>query len=194
MTHVLPPLPYEKSALEPHMSADTLTYHHDKHHAAYVNKLNTLIKGTEHENQSLEEIVASSFGNNSGIFNNAAQAWNHAFFWELMAPGARTPNGKVLELIEKNFGSFDAFAEKFVAAGSGQFGSGWVWLVADGESLEIMATPNAENPLANGKKALIACDVWEHSYYLDFQNRRPDYLASFLKNLVNWDFVNAQLG
>lgn len=193
MNHVLPPLPYEKNALEPHMSADTLTYHHDKHHAAYVNKLNTLIENTEHADQSLDAIVTSSFGKNAGIFNNAAQVWNHSFFWELMAPGSREPAGRALELIEKNFGSFDEFSKKFAAAGAGQFGSGWVWLVADGDSLEIMATPNAENPLAHGKKALIACDVWEHSYYLEFQNRRPDYLQNFLKNLLNWDFINSQL-
>lgn len=194
MTFSLPPLPYEKTALEPHMSAQSLELHHDRHHAAYINKTNVLIAGTEFEAlSSLQEIFLAAYGRDDAIFNNAAQAWNHEFFWELMSPGHRKPSERVIELLKKNFGSWDEFVTKFVEIGSAQFGSGWVWLIENAGELQIIKTANAKNPIALGKKPLIGCDVWEHSYYVDFQNRRPDYLKSFIENLVNWAFVEKQL-
>lgn len=191
MAFELPPLPYAKNALEPHMSAETLDYHHDKHHAAYVTNLNNLVPGTEFEGKDLESIIKSSSG---GIFNNAAQVWNHDFFWQSMKPaGGGKPVGKLAEMIDKSFGSYEAFATAFQTTGLAQFGSGWVWLVQDGETLKIVKTPNADTPAAHGQHALLTCDVWEHAYYLDYQNRRKDFVQTFLDHLVNWDFAASRL-
>lgn len=189
MAFELPSLPYAQDALEPHYSANTLSFHHGKHHAAYVTKLNELIAGSDHEGKPLEEIIASSTG---GLFNQAAQVWNHSFFWSSMKPGGGgRPDGALAEAINAAFGSFEAFKEQFKAAGVGQFGSGWVWLVKDDGALKIVTTANAETPLTEGQVPLLTCDVWEHAYYLDYQNRRPDFIQSFLDNLANWDFAAA---
>ena len=196
MTHTLPNLPYDINALEPHISANTLTFHHGKHHQAYVTNLNNLIQNTDLAEKSLEEIIQVTAKNSdkAGIFNNAAQVWNHTFLWNSMAPnGGGKPSGEIGERIEHDFKGYDAFAEAFTAAAVGQFGSGWAWLVLEGETLKIMGTANADTPLVHGKVPLITCDVWEHAYYLDYQNRRPDYVKTFLSNLVNWDFANANL-
>ena len=191
MAFELPPLPYAQDALEPHYSANTLSFHHGKHHAAYVNKLNELIAGTADEEKTLEEIIASSTG---GLFNQAAQIWNHTFFWNSMKPGGGgAPDGALAQAIDAAFGSLDAFKEQFKAAGVGQFGSGWVWLVKDNGGLKIVTSGNAETPLTNGQTPLLTCDVWEHAYYLDYQNLRPGYLSTFLDKLVNWDFVAGRL-
>ena len=193
----LPELPYPKNALEPHLSARTLEFHHDKHHAAYVNKANDLLKGTDLENQDMETIIKKTFGDSAktAVFNNVAQAWNHAFYWQCMkAGGGGKPGGRVAEKIATDFGSFDKFVEELKAAGGGQFGSGWAWLVLNGSKLEVMKTPNAENPLVKNLKPLLTVDVWEHAYYLDYQNRRPDYLTTFVDKLINWDFVAQNLG
>ncbi|WP_299617009.1 superoxide dismutase [Pelagibius sp.] len=189
MAFELPSLPYAQDALEPHYSANTLSFHHGKHHAAYVTKLNELIAGSDHEGKSLEEIIASSTG---GLFNQAAQVWNHSFFWNSMKPGGGgSPDGALAEAIDAAFGSLEAFKQQFKSAGVGQFGSGWVWLVKDDGALKIVTTANAETPLTEGQVPLLTCDVWEHAYYLDYQNRRPDFIQSFLDNLVNWDFAAA---
>lgn len=197
MSFTLPPLPYEKSALEPHISAETLDFHHGKHHAAYVNKLNELIEGTELEKKSLEDIILSTSGNKDkqAIFNNAAQVWNHTFYWHSMKNGGGgKPTGAVAEKINADFGSYDAFADKFKNAGATQFGSGWAWLVlTKSGKLDIVKTPNAENPITEGHTPLMTMDVWEHAYYLDYQNKRPDYMGAFLNGLVNWDFANENL-
>lgn len=191
MSFTLPALPYEKNALEPTISAETLEYHYGKHHQAYVTNLNNLVKGTEFERMSLEDIIKKSSG---GIFNNAAQVWNHTFYWHCLSPnGGGTPTGQIAELITKTFGSFDAFKEKFSQAAITTFGSGWAWLVknADG-SIALVSTSNAQTPMTNGQKALLTCDVWEHAYYIDYRNARPKYVEAFW-NLVNWDFVNSNL-
>ena len=188
-----PPLPFAKDALEPYgMKAETFDYHYGKHHAAYVTNLNNLIKGTELDSKPLEEIITTSFKDSSkvGVFNNAAQVWNHSFFWNcLKAGGGGAPTGELAERITKDFGSYDKFREEFKAAATTQFGSGWAWLVDDGSTLKIIKTPNAENPLAHGQKALLTLDVWEHAYYIDFKNARPAFIDNFLDKLVNWDFV-----
>lgn len=197
MAFELPPLPYAADALEPHMSANTFSYHHGKHHAAYVNKLNGLIDGTDLADKSLEDIIQATAGkaDAKGVFNNAAQVWNHTFFWNSMSPnGGGKPSGKLAEMIDASFGSFDAFADAFKNAGVGQFGSGWAWLVVDGDALKIVTTANAETPITDGLKPLLTCDVWEHAYYLDYQNDRPGFLGVFLEKLANWDFAAAQLG
>jgi len=188
MKHELPALPYEKTALQPHISAETLEYHHGKHHQAYVTNLNNLIPGTEYENLSLEEIVKKAPA--GGIFNNAAQVWNHTFYWNCMAPKAGgAPTGPLADAITKTFGSFDAFKEKFTASCVGNFGSGWTWLVKNKDgSLEIVNTSNAGCPLTTDKKPLLTCDVWEHAYYIDVRNARPKYVENFW-HLVNWNFV-----
>lgn len=196
MTFTLPELPFAKNALEPHMSANTFDFHHGKHHKAYVDNLNKEITGTEFEGKSLEEIILASAkdASKAKVFNNAAQVWNHTFFWNCLSPqGGGAPKGKIADAITKSFGSYEKFAEEFKAAAIAQFGSGWAWLVAEGDSVKITKTPNADLPLAHGQKALLTIDVWEHAYYLDFQNRRPDFTTSFLQNLVNWDFVNENL-
>ncbi len=194
-TFTLPELPYAKDALAPYMSAETLDYHHDKHHQAYVTKGNELLQGSGLENKSLDEIVKESYGkpNLQGLFNNAAQHWNHNHFWKWMKPnggGGKVP-GALEAKIKEDIGSTEDFNKKFTEGGVGQFGSGWVWLAQCPKSgkLEIMKTPNGENPLAHGKIALLGCDVWEHSYYIDYRNKRPDYLKAWLDNLVNWDYV-----
>lgn len=196
MTIQLPDLPYAKDALAPYISASTLEFHHDKHHAAYVTNANKLIAGTPLENASLEEIVKAAAADpaKKGLFNNAGQIWNHTFYWHSLKPnGGGAPTGEIAELIARDFGSYEAFAEKFAATAVGQFGSGWGWLVLDGGKLSIVSTANADTPLVHGQTPLVTVDVWEHAYYLDFQNRRPDYVKTFLDKLVNWDFANANL-
>jgi len=188
MEHTLPPLPYAHDALAPHISKETLEFHHDKHHQTYVTNLNNLIKGTEFENASLEEIVKKSSG---GIFNNAAQVWNHTFYWESMKPnGGGQPTGALADAINAKWGSFDKFKEEFTKVAVGTFGSGWGWLVkkADG-SLDLVSTSNAATPLTTDAKPLLTCDVWEHAYYIDYRNARPKYVEAFW-NVVNWDFAS----
>jgi Fe-Mn family superoxide dismutase len=187
----LPPLPYERNALEPHISSETLDFHYGKHHQTYVTNLNNLIKGTEFEDADLETIVKKSQG---GIFNNAAQVWNHTFYWNSLAPNAGgEPSGKIAEAINKQWGSFAAFKEEFTKTAVGTFGSGWAWLVQrpDG-SLGLVSTSNAATPLTGNDTALLTCDVWEHAYYIDYRNARPKYLEAFWA-LVNWDFANSNL-
>ena len=195
MAITLPPLPYAKDALAPAISANTLEFHHGKHHAAYVNNLNNLAKGKPYETMSLEDIIHASWENkDAGVFNNAAQVWNHTFYWNSMSPGGGgKPTGDIASMIDRDFGSFEKFAEEFKNAGATQFGSGWAWLVLDGGKLKVMKTPNAELPLTSGKTALVTMDVWEHAYYLDYQNRRPDYIGTFLDKLVNWDYASKNL-
>ena len=197
MAFELPALPYEKDALEPHMSAKTFEFHHGKHHNTYVVNLNGLLDGSDMAGKSLEEIIMATAGDSSkaGMFNNAAQVWNHTFFWNSMKPGGGgAPSGDLAAKIDADFGSLDKFKEAFKQAGATQFGSGWAWLVVgDGGKLEVVKTPNAENPMTQGKTPLLTCDVWEHAYYLDYQNRRPDFLAAFLDHLVNWDFAAENL-
>lgn len=196
MTFELPPLPYAPTALEPHMSATTFSYHYSKHHQAYVTNLNNLIKDTPLAGKTLEEVIMDSAKDPSkaGIFNNAAQVWNHTFFWHCMKPnGGGKPTGKLAAMIDSDLGGYDAFKEAFKQAAITQFGSGWAWLVLDSGKLKITKTANADLPMAHGQKALLTVDVWEHAYYLDFQNRRPDFVTSFLDNLVNWEFVEANL-
>ena len=191
MEHTLPPLPYAKDALQPHISAETLEYHYGKHHATYVTNLNNLIKGTEFEAMSLEEIVKKSSG---GIFNNSAQVWNHTFFWNCMAPNAGgAPTGKVADAINAKWGSFDKFKEEFSKSALGNFGSGWTWLVqkADG-GVDIVNTSNAQTPLSTDDKALLTCDVLEHAYYIDYRNARAKFVEAFW-NLVNWEFVGKNM-
>ncbi|MFS8866724.1 superoxide dismutase [Synechococcus sp. H65.1] len=196
MAFELPPLPYPADALQPYMSAETFSYHHGKHHAAYVANLNKLIEGTELANKSLEEIIKTTFGDPDkvGIFNNAAQVWNHTFFWESMKPGGGgAPTGPIADKINADLGGYDKFVEAFKTAAATQFGSGWAWLVLDNGTLKVTKTPNAENPLVHGQVPLLTLDVWEHAYYLDYQNRRPDYISAYLEHLVNWDAANARL-
>ena len=193
----LPELPYAKDALAPYISANTLEFHQGKHHKTYVDNLNKLIAGTDLEAKSLEEIIkiAAKDPAKAGIFNNAAQSWNHSFYWKCLKPqGGGAPTGAIAAKINATFGSHDKFVEELKNAGTTQFGSGWAWLVLDGSDLKITKTPNADTPLAHGQKALLTIDVWEHAYYLDYQNRRPDYLTAVIQNLINWDFVNANLG
>jgi Fe-Mn family superoxide dismutase len=196
MAHQLPALPYSLDALEPHISRSTLEFHHGKHHAAYVTNLNNLVAGTDLEAKSLEDTILAVAGDSAkaGVFNNAAQVWNHTFYWQGMKPGGGgAPTGDLAAKIDADFGSFDAFKEQFKTAGATQFGSGWAWLVLENGTLKITKTANADLPLAHGQKALLTMDVWEHAYYLDYQNRRPDYMSTFLDKLVNWDFVAANL-
>lgn len=186
MAFELPDLPYAKDAL-PGVSAETLEYHHGKHHNTYVTTLNGLVEGTEHADKSLEDIILAADA--GPLFNNAAQVWNHTFFWSCMSPdGGGAPTGEVGDAINSAFGSYDAFAEEFAEAAKTQFGSGWAWLVDDG-GLKIMKTANADLPLKHGVKALLTLDVWEHAYYIDYRNARPDHIKNFLDNLANWDFV-----
>ena len=196
MAFELPALPYPADALQPYMSAETFSYHHGKHHAAYVANLNKLIEGTDLANKSLEEIIKTTFGDPDkvGIFNNAAQVWNHTFFWESMKPGGGgTPTGPIADKINADLGGYDKFVEAFKTAAATQFGSGWAWLVLDNGTLKVTKTPNAENPLVHGQVPLLTLDVWEHAYYLDYQNRRPDFINAYLEHLVNWDAANARL-
>ena len=196
MAFELPALPYAQDGLEPHITANTLSFHYGKHHNTYVVNLNNLTKDTPLADKSLEDVIKAVAGDASkaGIFNNAAQVWNHTFYWNSMKPGGGgAPTGDLAAKIDAAFGSLDKFKEEFKAAAVGQFGSGWAWLVADGGSLKIVKTGNAETPITTGVTPLITCDVWEHAYYLDFQNRRPDYVQAFLDNLVDWDFAAANL-
>ena len=192
----LPPLPYPKDALAPVISAQTLEFHHGTHHQAYVTNTNKLVAGTDLESADLETLVHKAAGDpaKAGLFNNAAQVWNHTFYWHCLKPnGGGKPTGAVAGRIQADFGSYEKFLEEFKNAAVTQFGSGWAWLVLSGGKLEIMKTANADTPLAHGKKALLTVDVWEHAYYLDYQNRRPDYVTAVMEKLVNWDFVNSQL-
>lgn len=196
MTFRLPDLPYTYDALEPHMSADTLKFHHDKHHKTYVDKLNAAIEDTSFEGMELEEIIQESADgqDKQALFNNAAQTWNHTFFWHCMSPeGGGRPDGQLGRAIDETFGGLDEFVDEFVSKAGSQFGSGWAWLVLDAGRLKITTTPNAELPMIKGQQALLTCDVWEHAYYLDYQNRRPDFVKTFLNNLVDWDFVAENL-
>ncbi|HEY3415869.1 MAG TPA: superoxide dismutase [Armatimonadota bacterium] len=195
MAFELPSLPWADNALEPTISAKTISFHYGKHHKAYVDNLNKLVAGTDLEGKPLEDIIKATANDTSktGVFNNAAQVWNHTFFWHCMKPGGGKPSGKIAERIEESFGSYEKFAEQFKAAAVGRFGSGWAWLIDDAGTLKIISTPNADNPLAHGQKALLTVDVWEHAYYLDFQNRRPDFVQAFLDHLVNWEFVGKNL-
>ena len=189
MEHTLPALPYAMDALAPTISAETLEFHYGKHHKAYVDNLNNLIKGTEFENASLEDIIKKSSG---GVFNNAAQVWNHTFYWNSMKPnGGGAPTGALADAINAKWGSFDAFKEAFSKCAVTTFGSGWAWLVkTPAGELDLVSTSNAATPLTTDNKALLTCDVWEHAYYIDYRNARPKYVESFW-NLVNWDFVAA---
>ena len=192
MQHTLPELPYAMDALAPHISKETLEYHYGKHHAAYVTNLNNLVKGTEFENSGLEDIVKKSTG---GVFNNAAQIWNHTFYWHCLSPnGGGAPSGKLADAINAKFGSFDAFKEAFTKSAIGNFGSSWTWLVkkADG-SVDIVNTSNAATPLTTQDKPLLTCDLWEHAYYIDYRNARPDYIDALLANAINWEFVAENL-
>jgi superoxide dismutase, Fe-Mn family len=196
MALTLPDLPYSKDALDPYISAKTFEFHHGKHHKAYVDNGNKLIAGTEFENLDPEAIIKKVVGDASkaGIFNNVAQTWNHSFFWKCMKPGGGgRPTGPVAQKIDADFGSYEKFSEELKNAGITQFGSGWAWLVLKSGKLEIMKTANADTPVAHGIKPLLTVDVWEHAYYLDYQNRRPDFLQAFIDHLINWDFVNSGL-
>ena len=193
---MLPKLPYPENALEPYISAKTLSFHYGKHHAGYVKKINGLIKGTPYEGQPLEQIIQDSAGRmeENGIFNNAAQVWNHSFYWQCMKPkGGGQPPDALMKKIASDLGSLEAMKDKLASAAAGQFGSGWAWLVLLDGKLSITNTSNADNPMVRGAKPLLTIDVWEHAYYLDYQNRRGDYVKAFLDNLVNWDFVAENL-
>jgi Fe-Mn family superoxide dismutase len=187
----LAPLPYDEDALAPTISGKTMNFHYGKHHKAYVDKLNELVTGTAFAEMTLEEIVRATFENPSKreIFNNAGQAWNHTFFWTCLSPHRGEPGGELLRAIERDFGGLDAFKEEFAKQGVAQFGSGWVWLVADGDRLTIEKTPDAVTPMAKGTRCLLTIDVWEHAYYLDYQNKRPDFLKAVTDKLLNWDFA-----
>jgi Fe-Mn family superoxide dismutase len=188
MPFSLPSLPYDKNALAPHISAETLDYHHGKHHQAYVTNLNKLVEGKPEANKTLEEIVMSSEG---GVFNNAAQVWNHSFYWKCMKPGGGgQPSGDLADAIKRDFGSIEKFVDEFTSAATTQFGSGWAWLSFTKEKkLVVSKTSNADLPLKHGQQALLTIDVWEHAYYVDYRNARPKYIETFLKSLVNWDFA-----
>ena len=196
MSFELPPLDYAYDALAPHISARTMEFHHDKHHKGYVAKLNQLVEGTQLARMTLEDVMRKTADDSSqrAVFNNAAQAWNHAFFWKCMGPKAGgTPSGVLAERINASFGGFQKFRTAFLDAATGQFGSGWAWLVQSGDKLEVVATSNADNPLVRGKIPLLTCDVWEHAYYLDYQNKRADFVQAFVDHLANWKFATLQL-
>ncbi|OQA87912.1 MAG: Superoxide dismutase (Fe) [Lentisphaerae bacterium ADurb.Bin242] len=195
--HILPPLPYEENALEPAISARTLEFHYGKHHKGYVDTLNKLIAGTEHAGQPLETVIGETAGNpdKTAIFNNASQAWNHTFFWQSLCPkGGGEPPAALKKKIEAAFGTIDACKKELATAATTQFGSGWAWLVLDGTVLKVAKTCNADSPLVKGQKPLLTIDVWEHAYYLDYQNRRADYVAAVLDKLINWRFAADNLG
>jgi Fe-Mn family superoxide dismutase len=192
----LPPLPYAEDALAPVISARTISFHYGKHHRAYVDNLNGLVKNTPYEKMSLEEVVKASVAapGQTAIFNNAAQVWNHTFYWNSMKPGGGgKPAGEIGRRIDKDFGGYETFRKEFVGAALGQFGSGWAWLATDGKSLKVVKTPNAENPITQGLKPLLTIDVWEHAYYLDYQNRRKDFVEASLDRVVNWAFAEKNL-
>ena len=194
----LPPLPYEKDALAPHISAETMDFHYGKHHAGYVKKLNELVADTAMADMELEAIIAATHNSDDSddkkIFNNAAQTWNHTFFWSSMSPsGGGAPQGDISDMIDAGFAGIDGFNAAFVKAAEQHFGSGWVWLVEADGKLEIMTTSNADLPMTSGKTALLVCDIWEHAYYLDYQNRKPDFVKTWLAHLINWDFANSNV-
>ena len=192
MAFELPPLPYAQDALAPHMSAETLEYHYGKHHKTYVDNLNKAVDGTPDADASLESIIMKAEG---PLFNNAAQVWNHTFFWNGLTPnGGGQPTGAIAARIDADFGGYDAFRAQITDAGLTQFGSGWAWLVEQDGKLAVMKTPNADLPMKHGAKALWTCDVWEHAYYIDYRNARAKFIDVVLDNLINWDFVNANLG
>jgi Fe-Mn family superoxide dismutase len=194
MAITLPALPFKNNALAPVISEQTIEFHYGKHHNAYVVNVNKLIEGSDLSGEDLETIIKKTAKDSSkaGIFNNAAQVWNHSFYWQCMKPGGGgAPTGAIAEKINADFGSFEKFTEQFKNAGATQFGSGWAWLIMKEGRLEIMKTSNADTPIAHGLKPLLTADVWEHAYYLDYQNRRPDYLSAFMDRLINWDFVNS---
>ena len=196
MAFELPSLPYEKDALAPYMSSETLDFHHGKHHQTYVTNLNNLVKDSDMQDASLEDIIVKSSKDSSmaGVFNNAGQHWNHILFWQCMKPnGGGAMPSELENRINSDFGGIDQFKEAFVQAGTTQFGSGWAWLAIDNGKLVVTKSANASNPLVDGMKPILGCDVWEHSYYIDYRNKRPDYLKAFLDNLVNWEFVASQL-
>ena len=196
MTFELPSLAYANDALAPYMSSETLDFHHGKHHQTYVTNLNNLVKDTDMKDSSLEEIVVKSSKDSSmaGIFNNAGQHWNHILFWQCMKPnGGGSMPSELESRITSDLGGIDQFKEAFIQAGTTQFGSGWAWLAIDNGKLVVTKSPNASNPLVDGMKPILGCDVWEHSYYIDYRNKRPDYLKAFLDSLVNWEFVASQL-
>ncbi|MDX9831766.1 MAG: superoxide dismutase [Anaerolineae bacterium] len=196
MAFELPPLPYPADALEPHMSAQTFSFHHGKHHKAYVDNLNKLIAGTDLENKPLEEIIRRTANDPAkvGVFNNGAQVWNHTFYWQCMKPGGGgQPTGELSGLIDQAFGGYQGFVEQFKGTSVGRFGSGWGWLVLENGGLKVVSTQNADNPLTRNQVPLLTVDVWEHAYYLDYQNRRPDFVQAFLDHMVNWDFVAENL-
>jgi len=196
MSITLPDLPYKKDALSPHISLRTLEFHYAKHHTAYAANLNKLIEGTDLAGKTIENIIQKTANHTDkiGIFNNAAQVWNHTFYWQSMKPGGGgLPTGHIATRIDSDFGGYDNFIKELKNAGLTQFGSGWAWLVLKNDKLEIMKTSNADTPIAHGLKPLMTADVWEHAYYIDYQNRRGDYIDAFIKNLINWEFVNSNL-
>jgi Fe-Mn family superoxide dismutase len=191
MAFTLPALPWSKDALAPHISAETIDFHYGKHHQAYVTNLNKLLEGKPEASKGLEEIILASDG---GVFNNAAQIWNHTFYWNSMKPqGGGKPTGRLLELVNRDFGSADNLLQQLGEAAKTQFGSGWAWLVDEGGKLKVTKTANADLPMKHNQRALLTCDVWEHAYYIDYRNARPNYVDAFLKNLVNWDFAAKNL-
>ncbi len=191
MAFSLPPLPYAQDALAPHISAETLEFHYGKHHKTYVDNLNKLVEGTPTAGKSLEEIIKASEG---GVFNNAAQVWNHTFYWSSMKPhGGGNPSGKLADAVKRDFGDVAKLKQAIKEAATTQFGSGWAWLVLEGGKLKVTKTPNADLPLKHGQTPLLTCDVWEHAYYIDYRNARPKYVEAFLEHLVNWDFAAKNL-
>lgn len=191
MAFTLPSLPFSRSALEPIISAETLEFHYGKHHQAYLNNLNGLVEGKPEATMPLDELIMKAEG---AVFNNAAQVWNHSFYWNCLKPGGGgEPSGALLEAIDRDFGSFDAFKEEFSGAAAKLFGSGWAWLALDGGKLKITQTSNADLPMKHGQTALLTIDVWEHAYYIDYRNARPKYIEAVLDNLINWDFVEQNL-
>ena len=196
MAYQQPALPYANNALEPHISANTIGFHYGKHHAAYVTNYNNLVAGTPLDAMSIEEVILATAGDAAkvGVFNNGAQAWNHSFYWNCLSPnGGGKPTGELAARIDADFGSFEKFVEELKAAAATQFGSGWAWLVLDAGTLKVVKTANAQTPLAAGQTPLLCVDVWEHAYYLDYQNRRPDYVAATIQHLLNWKFAEANL-
>jgi Fe-Mn family superoxide dismutase len=192
----LPELPYKEDALAPYISANTMSFHYGKHHSTYVKNLNLAVQNNKFKDMPIEKVIAETYKNDDyvGTFNNAAQAWNHSFYWKSMKPGGGgEPSGKLADRIKKDFGSFEDFKKKFSAAATGQFGSGWAWLVLEKDKLSVMKTANADTPIVQGIKPLITCDVWEHAYYLDYQNKRGDYVTAYLDHLVNWEFAASNL-
>jgi Fe-Mn family superoxide dismutase len=197
MSYTLPELPYSEDALDPAISAKTLSFHYGKHHQGYVKKYNNAIEGTPYQDKALEEVIKEVHGHKDkqNIFNNGAQIYNHTFYWHSMAPkGGGKPSGKVADLIQDTWGDYDTFRKEFSDKASGLFGSGWTWLVKSGDKLDIVQTDDAETPLTSSATPLLTLDVWEHAYYLDYQNKRPDYIEAYLDKLVNWEFANENLG